>query len=65
MGIFFTIYYLGMGIFPALAGTIRDISGNPAAPLFLAGIAILCAILALAGFRINQISYVNDIPVSR
>ena len=65
MGIFFTIYYLGMGIFPALAGTIRDISGNPAAPLFLAGIAILCALLALAGFRINQISYVNDIPVSR
>lgn len=35
MGVFFTIYYLGMGIFPALAGTMRDISGNPAAPLFL------------------------------
>ena len=65
MGIFFTIYYLGMGIFPALAGTIRDISGNPAAPLFLAGIAILCALLALAGFRINQISDVNDISISR
>ena len=57
MGIFFTIYYLGMGIFPALAGTIRDISGNPAAPLVLAGIAILCAIFILAGFRINQVRF--------
>ena len=61
MGIFYTIYYLGMGIFPALAGTIRDITGNPAAPLFLAGMAILCAALALAGFRMNQIRYVNSI----
>ena len=64
MGIFFTIYYLGMGIFPALAGTMRDISGNPAAPIFLGGIAILCAILALAGFRINQIKYLNSSSAS-
>ncbi|MCZ6486627.1 MAG: MFS transporter [Gammaproteobacteria bacterium] len=65
MGIFYTIYYLGMGIFPALAGTIRDITGNPAAPLFLAGMAILCAALALAGFRMNQIRYVNSISASQ
>jgi MFS family permease len=65
MGIFYTIYYLGMGIFPALAGTIRDITDNPAAPLILAGVAILCAVLALAGFRINQIKYVNSFSASQ
>jgi MFS family permease len=65
MGMFFTIYYLGMGIFPALAGTIRDITGNPAAPLALAGMAILCAVLALAGFRMNQIRYVKSISASQ
>jgi len=51
MGIFYTIYYLGMGIFPALAGYVRDVTGNPAAPLILAGVAILFAVPALAGFR--------------
>jgi MFS family permease len=65
MGIFYTIYYLGMGIFPALAGTIRDITGNPAAPLILAGMAILCAVLALAGFRMNQVRYVNSISAGQ
>ena len=51
MGIFYTIYYLGMGIFPALAGYIRDVTGDPAAPLILAGVAILFAGPALAGIR--------------
>ena len=31
MGMFFTIYYVGMGIFPAIAGYIRDVSDDPAA----------------------------------
>ena len=52
MGIFFTVYYIGMGIFPAVAGYIRDISGNPAAPFWFAGAMILVAMLALLGFRI-------------
>ena len=65
MGIFYTIYYLGMGIFPAIAGTIRDVTSNPAAPLILACIAILCAALTLAGFRLNQIKYVNSISASQ
>jgi MFS family permease len=50
MGIFFTVYYLGMGIFPAIAGYVRDITGDPAAPLWFAGIMIVVALLALAGF---------------
>ena len=48
MGIFFTIYYAGVGIFPAIAGYMREVTGNPAAPLVLAATAILLAILALA-----------------
>ncbi len=52
MGIFFTIYYIGMGVIPAVAGYIRDISGNPAAPFWFAGSMILVALLSLIGFRI-------------
>jgi MFS family permease len=51
MGIFFTIYYLGMGVFPPIAGLLRDFTGNPSAPLALAGITICLALLALMGFR--------------
>lgn len=51
MGIYFTVYYLGMGIFPSIAGLARDLTGNPAAPLVLAGMTICLALLALAGFR--------------
>jgi MFS family permease len=64
MGIFFTIYYVGMGVFPAIAGYARDVTGNPAAPLILAGVAILFALLALAGFRIIQIRHVNSTAVT-
>jgi MFS family permease len=60
MGIFFTIYYLGMGVLPAIAGYARDITGNPATPLILAGVAILIAALVLAGFRMIQIRQVNS-----
>ena len=51
MGIFFTVYYIGMGTFPAIAGYIRDVSGNPATPFWFAGAMILVALLALLGFR--------------
>lgn len=50
MGIFFTVYYVGMGVFPALAGYARDRSGDPAAPLLLAAAAIGLALLALGAF---------------
>ncbi len=54
MGIFFTIYYVGMGIVPAIAGWLRDVTGNPAAPFYLGSFTILLALLALAGFRVLQ-----------
>jgi MFS family permease len=65
MGIFFTIYYIGMGVFPSIAGYARDVTGNPAAPLILAGLAILFAVLALAGFRMIQIRHVNSAAVTQ
>ena len=60
MGIFYTIYYAGMGIFPAIAGYTRDTTGNPAAPFFIAAIAIILAILALIGFQIVKTRQAGD-----
>jgi predicted MFS family arabinose efflux permease len=51
MGIFFTVYYIGMGISSSIAGYARDTSGDPAAPFWMAGLMILIAMLALIGFR--------------
>jgi len=51
MGIFYTVYYVGMGICPAIAGFLRDVTGDPVAPFFFAGVNILFALAALAGFR--------------
>ncbi|MDH3220288.1 MAG: MFS transporter [Gammaproteobacteria bacterium] len=65
MGIFFTIYYAGMGIFPAIAGYAREVTGNPVAPLVLAGVAILFAILALASLRILQIRHRSNTSVAQ
>ena len=50
MGIFFTIYYLGMGLSAAVAGYFRDVTNNPASPLYIASGAILLAGLALLMF---------------
>ncbi|NIR31280.1 MAG: MFS transporter [Gammaproteobacteria bacterium] len=54
MGIYFTCYYVGMGVCPALAGLTRDVTGHPAAPLYFAGVMSLLALGALAGFRTLQ-----------
>jgi len=55
MGIYFTVYYVGMGIFPAIAGYLRDVTQTPAAPFILALGAILGAALALLGLRAMQL----------
>ena len=57
MGIFFTVYYLGMGLSAAVAGYFRDVTNNPASPLYIASGAILLAGLALMMFirlRLNH-----------
>lgn len=46
LGIFYTWYYSGMTIAPALAGWTRDVSGKVTAPILLA--AVMTAIVVLA-----------------
>jgi predicted MFS family arabinose efflux permease len=60
MGIFFTVYYIGMGISSGIAGYVRDISGDPAAPFWLAGLMIIIAMLSLIGFRILLLSHAKS-----
>jgi MFS family permease len=54
MGIYFTCYYVGMGVAPALAGYARDLTGNAAAPLWFAGAMLILASLTLFQFRYVQ-----------
>jgi MFS family permease len=48
LGIFYTWYYVGMTVGPALAGWTRDISGSTAAPIIL-GAAMLIGVVLLVG----------------
>ena len=54
MGIYFTCYYAGMGVLPALAGYARDMTGNAAAPFWFAGAMLIIASLLLLQFRAAQ-----------
>ena len=51
MGIYFTCYYIGMGVLPGLAGYLRDVTGNAATPLWFAAAMMLVATLMLLLFR--------------
>ncbi len=51
--VYFTCYYLGMGIVPALAGFARDASHNPAAPLYVAGSMLLLTLYRTAAISSN------------
>ena len=48
LGIFYTWYYAGMTVGPALAGWTRDISGSTAAPVIL-GAALLGGVILCVG----------------
>ena len=54
MGVFFSYYYLGIGLFPALAGWMRDITGSPGVPLVLAGTLFISALVFLGLFRFAE-----------
>src|SRR5262245_17325255 len=54
MGLYYTIYYVGMALLPALAGLVRDIAGTPAATALFASAMLGTAILGLVGFRATQ-----------
>src|SRR5262245_46676051 len=54
MGVFYTYYYVGMALLPALAGFVRDVAGTPAATALFASAMMGIAVLGLAGFRATQ-----------
>src|SRR5262245_54100589 len=54
MGIYYTIYYAGMALLPAVAGLARDIAGTPAATALVTSAMLGTAVLGLVGFRATQ-----------
>ena len=54
MGLFFSYYYLGMGLFPALAGWIRDTTSSPGAPILFAASLFIGALLFLGLLRLFE-----------
>lgn len=54
LGIFYTWYFVGMTVAPALAGWSRDISGTAAAPIFLAAGMMVMVILFVGLLRLLQ-----------
>jgi MFS family permease len=57
MGAFFTWYYVGMALLTPAAGFIRDLTGDPGAPLIFAGSLEIAAIGVLVLFRLVQRRY--------
>ncbi len=54
MGVFFTLFYLGMATLPALAGKFRDLTGDPAAPILVASAMMGTGVVLLILFRTAQ-----------
>ncbi|WP_281016323.1 MULTISPECIES: MFS transporter [unclassified Minwuia] len=54
MGIFFSYYYLGIGILPSVAGYLGDVTGDPAAPILFATALLLLALCSLITLRLLQ-----------
>jgi MFS family permease len=61
MGIYFTCYYVGMGVAPGLAGFARDASGNASAPLYLAAALLLGAAMLLIAFRTVRARAISNV----
>ncbi len=54
LGIFYTWYYAGMSVGPALAGWTRDVSGSAAAPILLAAAMMVLVVLSVGVLRLVQ-----------
>jgi hypothetical protein len=57
MGIFYTWSYVGNALLIPMAGYVRDLTGDPGAPLTFAGALEIAAIAALILFRFFQHRY--------
>jgi hypothetical protein len=54
MGVYFTCYSVGMTALIPLAGALRDVTKDPATPLWFAALMLVGAAIALGGFRLVQ-----------
>lgn len=54
MGLYMSYYYLGIGVFPPLAGYLRDLTGDPSAPIQLAACLLIGALGCLAALRLGE-----------
>jgi YNFM family putative membrane transporter len=54
LGVFYTWYYVGMTISPALAGWTRDIGGGTAAPVIMGAAMLIGAVLLVGTLRLLQ-----------
>ena len=54
MGIYYTLLYVGVALGPMLAGFVSDVTGDPAAPVYLIAVLASLTVLALGVFRYLQ-----------
>jgi predicted MFS family arabinose efflux permease len=57
LGIFYTWYYVGMTLGPALAGWTRDASGDPAAPVIFGAILLAGVMVFVGSLRLLQAAW--------
>jgi hypothetical protein len=54
MGVFFTCYYVGLALLPALAGALRDATRGPNAPILFSTAMMICSLIFLVAFRVLE-----------
>jgi MFS family permease len=63
LGLYYTIYYIGTGILPAIAGWIQDVMGSASFVIWFSAICLSLAPLSLLVFRILQSRWPRIDPV--
>lgn len=53
-GLFYTLYFLGMAVMPAVAGYLVDVTGSRTAPLWFGALLWISVVPAVVGFRLLQ-----------
>jgi cyanate permease len=54
MGIYLAVYFAFMGVGPTAIGALRDMTGDPASPIYAASALLVLCLFVWAGFRIMQ-----------
>jgi predicted MFS family arabinose efflux permease len=57
LGVFYSYYYVGIGLFAPIAGFLRDLTGDPGAPIVFAGALMLAALVFLLLLRVAERSW--------